>query len=61
MKPPKILLDECVDARLAKKIQPLDVKTVSQMGWAGIKNGKFLSLAANVFQVVVTVDRNLSF
>jgi hypothetical protein len=31
------------------------------MGWAGIKNGELLRLAAARFDVFVTVDRNLSF
>ena len=31
------------------------------MGWATIKNGELLSLAAAEFDVFVTVDRNLSF
>jgi len=38
----KILLDECVDRRLATAIAGHDVKTVRQMGWAGIKNGNLL-------------------
>lgn len=31
------------------------------MGWASIKNGELLSLAAAYVDVFVTVDRNLSF
>jgi len=31
------------------------------MGWATIKNGELLALAAQQFDVLVTVDRNLSF
>ena len=38
-----------------------DVKTVPQMGWAGIKNGDLLVLAEKQFELFVTVDRNLSF
>jgi hypothetical protein len=57
----KILLDECVDRRLATHISGHDVKTVPQMGWAGIKNGDLLTLAEQPFEVFVTVDRNLSF
>ena len=57
----KILLDECVDRRLATHISSHDVKTVPQMGWAGIKNGDLLTLTQHSFEVFVTVDRNLSF
>jgi hypothetical protein len=56
----KILLDECVDRRLAKEISGHDVQTVPEMGWAGIKNGDLLALAEKQFEVFVTVDRNLS-
>jgi len=38
-----------------------EVKTVPQMGWAGIKNGELLTLAEKEFDVFITVDRNLSF
>jgi len=31
------------------------------MGWASIKNGELLALAAQQFDAFITVDRNLSF
>jgi hypothetical protein len=31
------------------------------MGWAGVKNGSLMRLAAAEFDVFVTVDRNLSY
>jgi predicted nuclease of predicted toxin-antitoxin system len=57
----KILLDECIDRRLAREFVDYEIKTVSQMGWAGIKDGQLLVLAAEEFDVLITVDRNLSF
>lgn len=57
----KVLLDECIDRRLAKELLSYEVRTVPQMGWAGIKNGQLLALAAAEFDVFITVDRNLSF
>jgi predicted nuclease of predicted toxin-antitoxin system len=57
----KVLLDECVDWRLARDIAGHEVKTARQMGWTTIKNGELLALAAGQFEVFVTVDRNLSF
>ncbi len=57
----KLLLDECIDRRLAKDLGEHDVKTVPQMGWAGIKNGALLALAEKDFDVFITVDRNLAF
>ncbi len=55
-----LLLDECIDRRLAKELKGHAVKTVPQMGWATIKNGQ-LALAEDKFDVFITVDRNLSF
>lgn len=57
----KVLLDECIDWRLSRSIVGHDVKTAHQMSWASIKNGELLKLAAEHFDVFVTVDRNLSF
>ncbi|MEC4813352.1 MAG: DUF5615 family PIN-like protein [Scytonema sp. PMC 1069.18] len=57
----KLLLDECIDRKLAREFIGYEVKTVPQMGWAGIKNGQLLSLAQTKFDVFITVDRNLSF
>jgi predicted nuclease of predicted toxin-antitoxin system len=57
----KVLLDECVDWRLSRDIVGHDVKTVRQMGWQTIKDGELTRLAAEHFDVFVTVDRNLSF
>lgn len=57
----KILLDECIDRRLAREFVDYGIKTVPQMGWAGIKDGQLLVLAAAEFDVFITVDRNLSF
>lgn len=57
----KLLLDECIDCRLAKEIEGHEVVTVPQAGWAGIQNGELLRRAQEQFDVFVTVDRNLSF
>ncbi len=57
----KLLLDECIDRRLAREFSGHEVKTVPQMGWAGIKNVQLLALAESEFDVFITVDRNLSF
>lgn len=57
----KVLLDECIDRRLAEEIEGHEVVTVPQAGWAGIQNGELLRLAQAQFDVFITVDRNLSF
>lgn len=56
-----MLLDECVDRRLAGDIRGHDVKTVPEAGWAALKNGDLLGQAQHEFDAFVTVDRNLPF
>ena len=57
----RVLLDECVDRRLAKDIIGHDVRTVAEMGWKSKRNGELLALAEQACDVFITVDRNLSF
>jgi hypothetical protein len=57
----RVLLDECVDSRLAASLGTFEVRTVAVQGRVGISNGRLLSLAAADFDVFVTVDRNLPF
>jgi hypothetical protein len=56
----KVLLDECVDRRLARELRGHEVPTVPQRGWAGIKNGDLLALAEKEFDAFITVDRKIS-
>jgi hypothetical protein len=56
-----VLLDECVDRRLAADIQGHEVTTVPEAGWAAVKNGELLDRAQVKFDAFVTVDRNLPF
>ena len=55
----RVLLDECVPRGLRKELPGHEVKTVAEVGWAGVKNGALLKLAAQQFDVFLTVDRNL--
>lgn len=57
----RVLIDECLDRRFAAEIPHAFVKTVPQMGWAGLTNGKLLDKAQNHFDVFITSDQNLSF
>ena len=57
----RILLDECVDRRLAGHIKDHTVSTVPEMGWSGLSNGDLLSRAQSEFDVFLTTDRNLSY
>lgn len=55
----RILLDECVPARLKKAFPGHAVQCVSQTGWRTSKDGPLLSFAQDRFDVFVTVDRRL--
>jgi len=57
----KLLLDECLDWRLRRDLSGHEVKTVQEMGWNGIKNGRLLALAQADFEVFIIADHNLSF
>ena len=57
----RLLLDECVPARLRRALPSHEVSTVVIEGWSGIKNGKLLALAALHFDVFITVDKNLPY
>jgi hypothetical protein len=55
----KIILDECVPSVLKSGLHSRGIVTVQEMGWAGVKNGQLLKLAAPDFDVLITSDKNL--
>ena len=57
----RILLDESLPHGLAALITNHQISTVRHEGWASVKNGKLLALAATKFDVFITADRNLEF
>ena len=57
----RILLDEDLPRRLGALLRGHEVLTVPQVGWAGVKNGKLLALAATRFEAFLTMDRGLEF
>ena len=57
----RLLLDESVPSRLRRALPEHSVRTVGEMGWSGVKNGKLLALAAVDFDAFVTVDKNLPY
>jgi hypothetical protein len=57
----RVLLDECVPRSLRKELFGHEVKTGAEAGWAGVKNGELLQLAARQFDLLLTVDRNLEY
>ncbi len=60
--PMRLLLDESIPVKFRRLLPNHDVRTVVEMGWSGVKNGKLLALAAaDGFDVFVTVDKNLPY
>ena len=57
----RLLLDESVPRRFARSLATHVVRTTVEMGWSGIKNGELLARAANEFDALVTVDKNLEY
>lgn len=57
----RVLLDENLPRQLKRELTGCEVRTVAEMGWAGIKNGKLLQLAESEFDFFVTADQNLSY
>lgn len=57
----RVLLDECLPRRLKAELPDHDVRTVQEEGWAGLKNGALLRVAAGRFDVLLTVDRRIAF
>jgi|SRR6185437_3110261 len=59
----RLLLDECVP----RTLKPLfiaaghDCQTVRDAGWEELTNGKLLAQAEPLFQVLITVDKNLHY
>jgi len=59
--PIRLVLDECVPVRLRRAFVSHEVSTVVLEGWAGAKNGQLLALAAQRFDALITVDKNLPY
>lgn len=56
----RVLLDENIDKALKALFNDgFFVSTVTEQGWQGTKNGKLLALAAETFDVFVSMDKNL--
>jgi hypothetical protein len=57
-----VLIDESLPRDLARALTGHEPRTVRQMGWTGLGNGKLLSEAtAAGFAVLVTADQNLEY
>jgi hypothetical protein len=58
----RILLDECVPRPLKRQLTAYEVSTVTEMGWAGTKNGELLKRMQQAqFTILLTTDQNLRY
>src|SRR3970040_764550 len=57
----RLLLDECMPRRLKRELSGHEIKTVQDKGWAGVKNGALLRLAAAQFGALLTVDQGIEY
>jgi len=55
----KILLDECVDWRLLRDLERYDARSTKQVGLDHLEDGDVLRHAAETFDVLLTVDKDL--
>ena len=57
----RILLDESLPRKLGFQLEGHFVRTVQQMGFSGLSNGKLLAAAADQFDVLLTGDQNMGY
>ncbi len=58
----KVLLDEMLPSKLARRLIGHEVSTVADKGWQQITNGQLLSKAeAAGFEVLITKDANMPY
>src|SRR5438045_1127727 len=57
----RVLLDECVTRYLKRDFAGHEAFTVEEAGFKGLKNGRLLQAASGRYDVLVTVDQNLTY
>ena len=56
----RVLLDENIPRKLKFRLSTgVEVATVTECGWDGIKNGELLKLAQEEFSVFISMDRGI--
>lgn len=58
-----VLFDENIPRKLKWRLmeQGIDVVTVPERGWAGVKNGELLDRAEGEFDVLLTMDQGIEY
>jgi predicted nuclease of predicted toxin-antitoxin system len=57
----RVLLDENLPRKLAGHLVGHECVTVVLCGWSGKKNGELIALADPLFDVLLTLDKNLPY
>lgn len=58
----RVVFDHNVPKQLRRSLEGHDVRTASEMAWAGLTNGELLAAAEGAgFDVMVTGDKNLAY
>ena len=57
----RILIDENLPRKLAAHLSGHECRTVVQCGWSGKKNGELLAEADPLFDLLLTLDKNLPY
>lgn len=59
----RVLIDECLPRQLKRWLSETDknieIQTLKDTGWEGLKNGVLLKAANGKFDVLVTADKNM--
>jgi len=57
----RLLLDENLPRRLAKHLPGHECRTVTECGRAGKRNGELLELAEPLYDILLTLDKNVPY
>lgn len=57
----RILIDENLPRKLVAHVTGHECRTVVECGWSGKKNGELLAMADPLFDVLLTLDKNLPY
>lgn len=55
----KLLLDECVPRRLKRAFGGYEIFTIEEAGLKGLRNGNLIRSASGIFEILITVDKNI--
>ena len=57
-----VLIDECLPNKLKRSITGHDVKSLHDMGWAGLKNGELIEHIEKArFDFFITIDASIQY